>query len=396
MSKIYNVVKKHFCLGCGLCESICPSYKMEMTPNGFYYPHFPQKRQKDKEVIMGRVCPSINVSAPKGNDLIWGNIKTAYLGWANNEYIRKNSSSGGVVASLAIYLLENGLIDGFIHVKQDENDLLKNVLTVSKTPEDVMKASGSRYAPSLFLKEILQLLCKDNSVYAFAGKPCDIVAIKNILKEYPQYKNRILLCIAIFCGGVPSLNATKTLIGKNNFHDLVSLRYRGDGWPGYFIAKFKNGLELKKSYNESWGEVLGHHVMFRCKICPDTIGLSADLTIGDGWKTKDGYPDFTESDGRSFVLVRTEDGKNYLQAASKQGRVIIEELPLTQVKVMQPTQYHLRFIKFFRLIPFFVAYPGLFRFKGLNLLKLGFRADIKTAFREFKGSVKRFRKRNKY
>lgn len=174
------------------------------------------------------------------------------------------------------------------------------------------------------------------------------------------------------------------------------MRYRGDGWPGYFIAKFKNGHELKKSYNESWGEVLGHHVMFRCKICPDTIGLSADLTIGDGWKTKDGYPDFTESDGRSFVLVRTEDGKNYLQAAFEQGRVIIEELPLTQVKQMQPTQYHLRFIKLFRLIPFFVVYPGLFRFKGLNLLKLGFRTDIKTAFREFKGSVKRFGKRNKY
>lgn len=396
MSKIFRVVQNHFCLGCGLCESICPSYKMELKSNGFYYPHIPQNREMSKENSMGRVCPSINVNAPKGNNLIWGNVKIAYLGWANDDEIRKNSSSGGIVASLAIYLLENGLIDGFIHVKQDETNLLKNVLTVSTNREDVIKASGSRYAPSLFLNNILQILEKDNSKYAFAGKPCDIVAIKNLQKEYPQFKDRISLFIAIFCGGVPSLNATKKLLGSNDIKGLKLLRYRGEGWPGFFTAKFENGNELKKTYNESWGEVLGHHVMFRCKICPDTIGLSADITIGDGWKTKDGYPDFTECDGRSFVLVRTNVGNDFLQAAFKQHRVTIEKLPLDQIKEMQPTQYRLRFIKFFRLFPFLVVYPGLFKLKGLNLFKLSIRSNWKIAFRELKGSIKRFNKRNKY
>lgn len=396
MSKIKKVINNNFCLGCGLCESICPSYKMEMHSNGFYYPQIPVDRKKGKEAIMGRVCPSVNVSAPNGNDLIWGNVKATYLGWANDTNVRKNSSSGGIVASLAIYMLDSGIIDGFIHVKQDEENLLENKLTVSKTREDVIKASGSRYAPSLFLNNIIQLLEKDESKYAFAGKPCDIIAIKNLQKEYPQYRNRIVLFMAIFCGGVPSLNATKKLLCANDFHQLQSLRYRGDGWPGFFTAKFKDGNEVKKSYNESWGNVLGHYVMFRCKICPDTIGLSADLTIGDGWKTKDGYPDFAESDGRSFVLVRTNVGKEYLQAAFEQQIVKLEELPLNQIKSMQPSQYKLRFIKFYRLLPFFIAYPGFLNFKGLNLFKLGIRSNVKTSWREFKGTLKRFNKRNKY
>ena len=157
MSKIKKVINNNFCLGCGLCESICPSYKMEMHSNGFYYPQIPVDRKKGKEAIMGRVCPSVNVSAPNGNDLIWGNVKATYLGWANDTNVRKNSSSGGIVASLAIYMLDSGIIDGFIHVKQDEENLLENKLTVSKTREDVIKASGSRYAPSLFLNNIIQL-----------------------------------------------------------------------------------------------------------------------------------------------------------------------------------------------------------------------------------------------
>lgn len=63
------------------------------------------------------------------------------------------------------------------------------------------------------------------------------------------------------------------------------------------------------TYNDSWGKILGRELGFRCKICPDGIGMLADISSGDSWNTKDGYPDFTEGDGKTFVLyAQIKDG----------------------------------------------------------------------------------------
>lgn len=113
---------------------------------------------------------------------------------------------------------------------------------------------------------------------------------------------------------MPSYNASIKawkLSGKEQ--EPVSLKYRGDGWPGYFTVKWADNTDFKLDYNESWGKVLGRELGFRCKICPDGIGMLADIAVGDSWNTKNGYPDFTEGAGKSFVMVRTALGSEYIK-----------------------------------------------------------------------------------
>ncbi len=65
------------------------------------------------------------------------------------------------------------------------------------------------------------------------------------------------------------------------FMAIVSLKYRGDGWPDYFHAVWQDGSEFKLTNNKSCGKVLGRQVGFRCKICPDGVGMLADIAVGD-------------------------------------------------------------------------------------------------------------------
>lgn len=124
---------------------------------------------------------------------------------------------------------------------------------------------------------------------------------------------------------MPSYNASiKAINTFGNTSKPISLQYRGNGWPGYFTVKFEDGTISKMTYNESWGKILGKELGLRCKICPDGIGLLADISSGDSWNTKDGYPDFTESDGRNFCFIRTETGKELFESAIKDGYIIDE------------------------------------------------------------------------
>ena len=48
--------------------------------------------------------------------------------------------------------------------------------------------------------------------------------------------------------------------------------------------KTKDGREHDREYNSFWGEESTWRVHFRCKICPDAIGESADIAALDTWR----------------------------------------------------------------------------------------------------------------
>ena len=219
-------------------------------------------------------------------------------------------------------------VNGILQVRVQDDTYLYNKLYISRTREDVLKCNSSRYAPALVFPDIINILeSKPDDVYAFIGKPCDIVGLKNLIAKYPQYKERIKYYLSIFCAGMPSYNATqKALDTFGREEEPVILRYRGAGWPVFFKATYADGTSSMMSYNDSWGKILGRDLGFRCKICPDGIGMLADISSGDSWNTKNGYPDFTEADGKNFCFVRTTRGKNLIEKAKKAGYIQIEEI----------------------------------------------------------------------
>lgn len=318
-----------YCTGCGLCESIgvCDLIK---DNKGYYHPSF-------QNSLLEKICPISGVQSYKlYADNIWGKSKSVYLGWSNNKDVRNRASSGGILTEVASYLLTSNKVDCVIHVGADSENPTKTKVFYSTSADDIILHSGSRYCISSPLSELYKL--EENKKYAFIGKPCDVVALRNYMEINPTMKEKIIYLLSFFCMGVPSENAQDELLEKLNCKKCKSLQYRGNGWPGFTTATDDDGGIHQMTYDDSWGKILGRDLMPACRFCIDGIGEMADISCGDAWYlTNDNKPDFTEHDGRNIVFGRTKTGDELLNEVKKAGNISLNiyddykrELKLTQ------------------------------------------------------------------
>ena len=363
--------------------------KMELGEDGFYYPFMNDSLSHKEKVLVRDTCPAIHIEATphKGT---WGAMKYICQAWSGDDGIRHKAASGGVVTSLAIFLLESNKVDGILQVGVRDDNYLYNELKVSRTREEVIKNAQSRYAPALVFHRIKEILDTDDACYGFIGKPCDMAAMQNFIREFQQYEGRIKFYISIFCAGMPSYNATiQTWQQSGHKDEPIKLKYRGDGWPGNFQADFKDGSTYHISYNESWGEILGKQLGFRCKICPDGIGMLADVSVGDSWNTKNGYPDFTEDDGKCFCMVRSEKGDELLESAAQQGYIEKQSIELNKIQEQQPYQWERRKLVGWRILAVQLYTRGLLSFTGLSIFRQAIKANLWKGIRNSLGTYKR-------
>lgn len=391
MDIIQKILHNDMCLGCGLCSAVENRQIMDINERGFYIPDIFAISKHSIDVI-SHVCPGINIIASKeSSNKIWGNVMAVSNAWASDPVLRFAAASGGVTSALAIFLLETRKVDAILHVGVAESGYLLNKLYVSKSKDDVLHNCSSRYAPADVFSDIFKILDANRDTYAFIGKPCDIAAIKNTLGIYSKYKERIKFFLAIFCAGMPSYNATiKAISSFDKNCEPITLKYRGDGWPGYFKVKYVDGTINRMTYKDSWGKILGRDLKFRCKICPDGIGMLADISSGDAWNTKDGYPDFNEEEGKNFCFIRTKQGQSIFDEAKKSGYIQTEKLTLSSIKEIQPHQYERRRVSVLRIVVVQLMTLGILNFKNTEYFKAFFELSVKTIIREILGTVKRF------
>ncbi|TLX73959.1 hypothetical protein E9993_14220 [Labilibacter sediminis] len=398
-SIITSIDKAKLCLGCGMCKAICgkESIKMEIGNDGFIHPHKINKEiNKADEKVIYKICPGINVSNEKSfgrKDRVWGEILGNYSTFSKDKEIRQLGSSGGTITQICISLIETKKVDAVLQVGCATDDYTRNELKVSRTRENIVSNASSRYAPAFVFDDMKKILSGSKDTFAFVGKPCDVSALNNFVKEFPEYRNKIKYTIAIVCAGIPSFKGTENVIEKlNGEAPIKNLRYRGDGWPGYFTFDDAKGMKYKMGYNDSWGKILGRTVHFRCKICPDGIGLHADIAVGDAWETKGGYPDFKEKPGQSLTLVRTIKGERLLRELIKSKALEHNEIEVSKLKDIQPYQYKRRIYVTARIIAFIIVKRKLVNFKNMGIISNIGKANAYVYLREFLGSVKRLLK----
>lgn len=388
---MFNVPKikdKRLCLGCGLCQSFS-STKMKIAEDGFIYPEENKPISGETGSLLKSVCPAINIDCIRQDSTPLGHVVNAYVGWSDNKEIRHKSSSGGIITSLCCFLLENHLVDGIIQVRKSPDDYMHNEVHISRNRQDIIDASSSRYAPVSMFDNIKQILDSSSERFAFVGKPCDIMTITRLVEKIPSWKSRILYKISLVCAGTPSYLATEKLIniGKNNNQNIepVDVRYRGEGWPGNFKVSYTDKSTYSLNYNDSWGKVLGRQLNMRCKICPDGIGNFADIVVGDYWHTKNGYPDFTEQDGKCFIFVRTQIGQKVIDQSSSNGYIHTQILDLDKLPEVQPYQYNRLKYAGYKLAAAKLFLGNLIRIKHWRIESSTFISGVRI----FMGTIKR-------
>lgn len=324
---------KEYCVGCGLCEGLNISHVMK-DDKGFIHPTTGDDRWFEQ------VCPcgghQLKWMDPHS---MWGRSCAVYYGWSTDDGLRNLASSGGILSETAAWLLEQGLVDAVIHTCADPNDPTKTISCFSTTRQEVVERSGSRYAISHPLEVIASL--EREKKYAFVGKPCDVIALKNYMELQPDLQKCIVYTLSFFCAGLPSEAAQSKLLshlGCDN-NTVESLRYRGDGWPGYTTAVTKDHQQHRTDYATAWGKILGRDIMKMCRFCLDGIGESADISCGDAWFMDENHkPVFSEGKGRNVIFARTEKGKILLESIIAEGKIAVEPAPLEELPQIQAYQ----------------------------------------------------------
>ena len=97
-----DIQDKHKCCGCEACIQMCPKQCISLNKDkeGFLYPKVNTIDCIDCG-LCEKVCPEININEQTQPKQVWAAQN-------NDEKIRKDSSSGGIVTKIAEKIIEDG------------------------------------------------------------------------------------------------------------------------------------------------------------------------------------------------------------------------------------------------------------------------------------------------
>ena len=348
VNQLSDIVDNGLCIGCGLCQSIAGRDKIEvsMTPKGRLEPKeiskiTPEIFEKICNVCPGTIVeglPKENVDQSAKHNLVWGYYLSLCYTWSTDKKIRFESSTGGLLNGLSIYLLETKKVKFILHTAADPKKPMRSVPKFSYSKEELLNCEGrSRYGPTAPLEKFHEALDLSQP-FAFVGKPCDISAIRQLSKIDTRVNQLCKYLLTLVCGGFAEFTKAQEFIESFNVKEdeLSIFRYRGYGNPGKMYIKTKDGREYDREYNSFWGEESTWRVPFRCKICPDAIGESADIAALDTWR---GGSPKGEDEGFNAAIVRTKKGLDLLNEAAKTGFIHIgDKLEIEDISDFQPHQ----------------------------------------------------------
>jgi len=277
------------CTTCGICARICPRYVMPWPSlEGFV---FGRERRPEEEFGIHR-----RIVAARTRD----------------ENILRVCQDGGVVTTLLIYALKNGIIDGVILSGVGKEKPFFPIPRLAVASEEVLECAGTRYSYSpnlLALQEAIKL--KKESI-AFVGTPCQIHTIRK-MQMFPLKKY------------VKALNFTIGLMCTEAFtyEGLMEKQIRGA--LGLYLHEIeKINIKAKVLVTTKSGEVkeiplkdAKQYTRKTCLPCTDFSAELADISTGGL-----GLKDWT------LTILRTEKGEEIFRGAEKEG--LIETKPMEE------------------------------------------------------------------
>ena len=385
----YNNYIEEYCTGCGLCHSVNGT-KIKITSKVF--PVCDLQECENVE-FYENYCP-VEYYRRSSEPQIWGKVDKAYIGYAQNKDVRFRAASGGALTEIASFLLEQNEVDAVIHISFNLDHPTENITCVSRTVKSVRDNCGSRYSISVPLKDILQLTVP-NEKYAFIGKPCDVMALRQYIDKKPELKGAFPFLLSFFCAGEPSMDAQKSLLTAigSSIDKCKKITYRGNGWPGYTTVIDNNGQTFKMEYKDAWGRYLGRDLRNICRFCLDGTGDAADIVCADFWHlTSNGEPDFSEHEGRNIIITRNGRSTEAIEKAINKGYLTCERDftdNMSEFHKYQPHQYRRKTTMNSLILAMKIFGRTVPDYNKTYLRKLSSHIGNKEKIRYFIGTVKR-------
>lgn len=306
--------KEELCYGCEACSNICPKSAITMIEgyDGFLYPVI----DEDK-CINCRMCDKACLVLNKKESEKNLTEREALAVYNNNEFIRRESSSGGLFTALANYIIEqDGVVFGAAF-----NESIEVVHTLADNTNGIESMRGSKYVQSRLgstYSEVRKKL-KEKRKVLFTGTPCQVAGLYNYLEDRPEN----LYTFDVICHGTPSPLVFRKYIqyiGKNkNNIKRYSFRDKTCGWKNYNtkIEYMDNSIVIKSASRDIYmkGFLKDLYLRGSCYSCKyKGNNILSDITIGDFWGIESKYPEIDDDRGLSSVLINTDKGNELINS----------------------------------------------------------------------------------
>lgn len=298
------------CTGCLVCVDTCS--KNALSPCYNDEGHLTYLLDASLCVECGlceKKCPVVSVFHYGFNSL---SCSRPYASWSKDEVLRPKSSSGGIFASLAKYVIVNGgvAIGASLHMNEVNHIVVDNV-------DDIWKLQGSKYTQSFTggIYRKVQSFLKEGRTVLFSGLGCQVAGLLSFMKD-KQYEGQ-LYTIDLICGGVPSRFIIDRYLEENpDVKEIAGFRNKG---KYEFSIIDKDGKKRVIPLNQRPFPLCGFYTeltnRFSCYDCRfNGAHRIADMTIGDYWGDQDFL--IEHSNGISVAVAHSESGEYLLKNAN--------------------------------------------------------------------------------
>lgn len=284
---------KELCSECGLCDTYYIHYVKEAC--AFINQQIPQLEEQSH----GR---SRDLEQP--NDVYFG-VHQEMMAAQKLEPIA-GAQWTGIVSSIAIEMLHQGLVEGVVCVQNTESDRFQPMPVIARTAEEILAARVNKPTLSPNLSILEQVEKSGMKRLLVIGVGCQIQALRAVEKQLGLEKLYVL--------GTPCVDNV-TRAGLQKFLDttsrspatVVSYEFMQD-----FQVHFKheNGSEEKVPFFGLKTNQLKDVFAPSCMSCFDYVNSLADLVVGYmgapfGWQ---------------WIVVRNDTGKEMLDLVQNQLR----------------------------------------------------------------------------
>ena len=304
-----RLVVPDLCVGCGSCVAFCPVKCLE------YSDGLPRLVGKCTECgICFQVCPSCGPPTEELENLVFGRERKigeefgvhrrVVVAQTTDERIREVCQDGGLVTSLLMNALEDGLIEGAVVSCVSEEEPLKPLPRLVTTVDDAIECAGTRYTYSPNILAVREALDKRLKSLAFVGTPCQIRALRRMeMIPLKRYASALKLLVGLFCSESFTyegfvIDGIKRKLGLDP-KDVKKVNIKGKILITTMEGEVRT-LSIKDAKRYSWN----------CGHCRDFSAELADISAGgvglQGW---------------TLAIIRTERGEEALKRAEEAGLI---------------------------------------------------------------------------
>lgn len=354
--------KKIYSEASGSCAVVDDNIEMILNDLGMYEEKVNANLDYELSPLVELVSPNLNSQMNETfiANKLYGNIegiqfderigyyKSLYIGHVREGDYRENGSSGGMGTWIFKELFEKDMIDGVIHVKENEdpNSPLLFQYDISESIEEIKAGSKTKYYPVEFSK-VLKTVKEVPGRYAIVGIPSFIMAIRLLSENDAIIKDRIKFTVGLICGHQKSskvaeafgwqvgikpgnlryIDFRKKLPGKSASHYGVNI-------SGLVGSEQKSITKpIYELIGDNWGE--GYFKVKASDFTDDVMNETADITLGDAW-----LPDYTtDSMGNNVVIIRDPQINLIVKEGIKNGKLKMDVVDKDLILKSQSAHY---------------------------------------------------------